>query len=61
MGSSKARLGPEFTKLSKRSQALPSDSLSNCLNPIISNQSLATFSTGKNLMQNSFHKISQSP
>jgi len=61
MGSGKARLGPEFTKLSKRSQALPSDSLSNYLNPIILNQSLATFSTGKNLRQKSFCNISQSP
>jgi len=43
MGSGKARLGPEFTKLSKRPQALPSDFLSTCLNPINSNQRLATF------------------
>jgi len=61
MGSSKTRLGPEFTKPSKRSQALSSDSLSNCLNPIVSNRNLATFSTGKNLRQKSFRNISQSP
>jgi hypothetical protein len=61
IGSGKARLGPELTTTSKRSQASPSDSFFYCSKHMISLRSLATLKIGKNYKQKFEHKTSQSP
>jgi hypothetical protein len=61
IGSGKARLRPELTIPSKRSQALSSDLFFYCSKHMISLRSLATLKIGKNYKQKFEHKTSQSP